>query len=86
MGRTWSGIFCKNSKIGLSSLRRKIITNNLLEYKCSSCGLTDWNDKIITLQLDHINGIRDDNRIENLRFLCPNCHTQTDTFAVRNKN
>lgn len=39
----------------------------------------------MTLQLDHINGVRDDNRIENLRFLCPNCHSQTDTFAGRNK-
>ena len=63
-----------------SYLKKKIIKNNLLEYKCSECGLKDsWNFKPLCLQLDHINGIRYDNRIENLRFLCPNCHSQQIT-------
>ena len=44
-----------------------------------------WNGKSITLQLDHTNGIRTDNRLENLRLLCPNCHSQTITFSGRNK-
>lgn len=55
------------------------------EYKCEECGLTDtWNNKKITIQVDHINGINYDHRPENLRFLCPNCHSQTDTFCWKN--
>lgn len=49
------------------------------------CGLgNNWNGKPLVLILDHINGIYNDNRIENLRLLCPNCNSQTDTFAGRN--
>lgn len=55
------------------------------EYKCETCGLGDaWNNKKITLQVDHINGVSYDHRPENLRFLCPNCHSQTDTFCWKN--
>jgi Zn finger protein HypA/HybF involved in hydrogenase expression len=54
------------------------------EYKCSCCGIADWNDSPITLQIDHIDGINTNNVIENYRYLCPNCHTQTDTWGVKN--
>jgi predicted amidophosphoribosyltransferase len=54
----------------------------LIEYKCNICDLTEiWNGKKISLQLDHINGIYNDNRLHNLRYLCPNCHSQTENFA-----
>lgn len=54
-------------------------------YKCASCGLgSSWNGKKIVLEVDHKNGVKDDNRQSNLRFLCPNCHSQTDTFRWRN--
>jgi len=53
----------------------------LLEYKCSICGINTWLNKPLTLQLDHINGDNRDNRIEILRLLCPNCHSQTDNFC-----
>jgi 5-methylcytosine-specific restriction endonuclease McrA len=67
------------------SLKAKILKYKVLEYKCVSCGNTgEWMDKPITLQLDHINGIHNDNRIENLRFMCPNCHSQTDTHSGKN--
>lgn len=55
------------------------------EYKCSECGLGDmWNGKALRIQVDHINGLSWDHRPENLRFLCPNCHSQTETFCWHN--
>ena len=69
-----------------SSYKKRIFEAGLLENKCSECGIADlWNGKPITLQIDHINGEHFDNRIENIRILCPNCHSQTDTFCSRNR-
>lgn len=63
-------------------LKQYLIKFNLLAYECQICNNHgEWNNKKLTLQLDHINGINNDNRVENLRFLCPNCHSQTTTFA-----
>lgn len=66
------------------NLKNRLIKENILQYKCSECNLTEWKNKHICLQLDHINGIHIDNRLENLRLLCPNCHSQTDTYAGKN--
>lgn len=75
-----------SSKLNQASLRNGILKLRLLPYQCQSCGLSDrWCRKSLTLQLDHINGDRHDNRIENLRFLCPNCHSQTPTFCGKNR-
>ena len=58
-----------------------------INFKCSKCNNEgEWFGEKLVLQLDHINGISNDNRIENLRFLCPNCHTQTETYSSKNKN
>lgn len=55
-------------------------------YKCEECGCgSTWNSKPITLQLDHVNGNSDNNSLDNIRWLCPNCHTQTETWCARNK-
>ena len=68
-----------------SSIKKRLLRENRLENRCYICGLgTEWNNKPLTIQLDHINGNAKDWRIENLRMLCPNCHTQTDTFCGRN--
>ena len=56
-----------------------------MEYKCANCGLIEWQGQVLSLHLDHINGINNDHRIENLRFLCPNCHSLTETYAGKNK-
>lgn len=69
-----------------TKLKQRLVSEGLMEYKCSICGNQgEWNGHSLTLQLDHINGINNDNRLENLRFLCPNCHSQTDTFSGKNK-
>ena len=55
-------------------------------HTCEACGLGGhWNGKALVLQIDHINGLIHDYRLENLRFLCPNCHSQTATFGIRNR-
>lgn len=78
-------ILVKNSTYqNMGSLKRRLINEKKLDYVCALCGNTgEWNDKELVLQLDHINGDHKDNRIENLRFLCPNCHSQTETFCTR---
>ena len=63
-------------------LKKRILKEGLLVDKCAKCGLTSlWNGEPISLHLDHINGDRTDNRLPNLRILCPNCHSQTDTYC-----
>ena len=69
----------------ISRLKERLIREGKLEYKCQNCGIKEWQSKPLSLHLDHINGKNNDHRIENLRFLCPNCHSQTDTYAGRNK-
>ena len=78
-------LFKENCKHNRNCLRRFIIKNQLLPYKCACCGVVEWNGKTLSLELDHINGINNDNRLENLRFLCPNCHSQTTTYGSRNQ-
>jgi hypothetical protein len=65
-------------------LKRRLFKSGLKEKRCEHCSNTKWMGKEIPLQLDHINGIRNDNRIENLQVLCPNCHALTPTWGGRN--
>ncbi len=75
-----------NSNVTQKFLRNYIKRNNLMEYKCKFCGSDgNWLWGKITLELDHINGIKSDCRLENLRYLCPNCHGLTDTYRGKNK-
>lgn len=77
-------VFCENSTYSRQHLKERIIKDNLIEYKCLECGNKgEWNEKKLVLQLEHKNGINNDNRLKNLAFLCPNCHTQTNTYAAK---
>jgi hypothetical protein len=79
-------VLIENSKYTYSSnLKSKLLKHGLLKYECSICAIDSWNGQKLTLQLDHINGKSNDNRIENLRLLCPNCHSQTTTYAGKKK-
>lgn len=77
-----SDVFVENKFVPSEILRKWF--KKEYEEKCSICQIKDWQNKTILIELDHINGNRLDNRKENLRFLCPNCHSQTETFKSRN--
>lgn len=74
----------ENSKANSKSVKNYLLKNKIITYNCDDCKISNWRNKPITLQLDHINGVHYDNRIINLRLLCPNCHSQTKTYAGRN--
>lgn len=68
--------------IGRNTIKNRIIEENLIEYKCKFCdNIGIWNGIKISLILDHINGINNDNHLENLRFLCPNCNATLETHC-----
>lgn len=83
--RSEDNIFIEHSTASQTILRRWYKKGDYTEYKCSICGQKPfWNGKELTLTLDHINGINTDDRLENLRWVCPNCDRQLDTFCSKN--
>ncbi len=75
----------KHPKYRTHRLKERMLAEGLLENVCSKCGQDGiWEGEILVLELDHINGINNDHRQDNLQLLCPNCHSQTPTFRGRN--
>ena len=66
------------------TLKERLFRDGIKERKCERCGITEWMGEKITLQLHHIDGNRQNNNVENLQILCPNCHSQTDNFCGKN--
>jgi hypothetical protein len=77
-------ILIKYSTYSVWHLKRRLINEGVLEYKCAVCGIDEWNGRALSLHLDHRNGNSFDHRLENLQLLCPNCHSQTDTYCAKN--
>ena len=78
-------ILVANSTYSSGNLRRRLIREGLKESRCEICGLDSWRGEPVPLALDHVNGDPTDNRLENLRILCPNCHALTETWCGRNR-
>jgi len=79
-------VFIENSIFSRQHLKERIIKNKMIDYKCDECGNDGkWNGEKLSLHLEHKNGVNDDNRLINLTFLCPNCHSQTKTYSGKNK-
>jgi 5-methylcytosine-specific restriction endonuclease McrA len=77
-------LLSRNTSSGRTHVKSRLIKAGLLSYRCYICGLRNWRGKRLSLTLDHINGNNGDWALENLRLLCPNCNSQTETFSGRN--
>lgn len=66
-------------------LKLRLLKEGIKQHKCECCGITEWNGQPTPIELDHIDGNRYNNTLDNLRILCPNCHAQTSTYRGKNK-
>lgn len=78
-------ILKKNSSTNRITVRDIVLREKLIKYECSECGNAGlWNGKELSLQLHHKDGDIMNNEVDNLTFLCPNCHSQTDNYSYKN--
>ena len=84
-GKKIEEILVENSTYQSYKLKKRLIAEGIKKSVCESCGQSEWLEQPIPLELHHINGNNSDNRLENLRLLCPNCHALTDSYRGKNK-
>jgi 5-methylcytosine-specific restriction endonuclease McrA len=77
-------LLVQGRRTGRDHLKARLIKVGLKENRCERCGISSWRGKPLNAHLHHKDGDGTDNRIDNLEFLCPNCHSQTDTYGGRN--
>ena len=79
-------VFVENSTYARHRLKDRIIKQQMIPYECECCSIgPEWHGRPMPLILDHINGVSNDNRLENLRFVCSNCDSQLDTYKSKNR-
>jgi 5-methylcytosine-specific restriction endonuclease McrA len=83
--RNLSEYFTNKFPIQSFKLKKRILSDGLMPYQCSSCGGKEWLGFKMPLELDHIDGNHKNNEFNNLRLLCPNCHALTSTYRGKNK-
>lgn len=81
-----SKVLVRGRRYNGAGLKKRLVSLGIFAEKCGKCEMgPEWQGEPITLHLDHINGVRDDNRLFNLRLLCPNCHSQTETWGAKRR-
>jgi 5-methylcytosine-specific restriction endonuclease McrA len=75
----------KHPEYQTNKLKIRLLKEGIFDNKCDCCGISEWNNQPISLELDHIDGVSYNHKLDNLQILCPNCHSQTPTFRGRNK-
>ena len=84
---SWENILVENSTYtSTNRLRNRLIGHGLKEHRCEKCGLAEWREQPIPLELHHANGINNDHRLANLQLLCPNCHALTENYRGKNQS